>query len=173
MRLRLKHAAAAAVLAFGATGAAHAEHYDLGPVVYILPANTATGHVDNLTIGSFTLTDKSNIEGLVYAADTLSGTYPWGGTFSFTLASVSPTGSIVSGVGTYTSSGATFSYDNLAAGSYTVRVSFNWANSGQLRQAQLFSTIDTTTAVPEPAPVALAGLGVASLLIRRRKARKA
>ncbi|WP_085315959.1 PEP-CTERM sorting domain-containing protein [Derxia lacustris] len=164
--MKLKALLCSTLLSLGAIGAAHADvkSQDFYPQAYVAPTFT------NYLVGTFTVDNAlSDVVGSVTAFDTISV-----GPISFQLARVTFSGTeIVDTHATDSDPGvATFSYSGLGFGTYRILASGSWTSTfPQYPVTFLKGHIDMTdTVVPEPAPIALAGFGIASLWLRRRKA---
>jgi hypothetical protein len=124
-----------------------------------LTAATVSGSFSNQSLGSFDVLSLSNVAGSLGFAPTLE--FPFG---SLTLGPVTFSGGSVGT--TYTFTGNTFSFANVAAGTYSLSASGSVSGGGYgLIAAQV-----AVTPVPEPESYAmmLAGLGFMGAIARRR-----
>ena len=142
---------------------AQAATSDLAPVA---------GSFSSISLGTITLLSASNVVGgLGSGLGTITGVVPGYPTFSLTLSPISFTSFSLTNILPSstpliaTASLPSFSFSNLAAGTYQMAVSGNVSGFGAA-----FAQY-TVTAVPEPETFAmlLAGLGLMGTIARRRK----
>ncbi|HEY1394587.1 FxDxF family PEP-CTERM protein [Roseateles sp.] len=162
MKLKSLALALAATLIAGAAGAA-----TLDPV-FVTPDVTPNGSFSQVVLGSFTLTQASDVTGSVFAATNIN----FDNGFNVPLQSVSFSFAGLNGLTDLDLSATGFRYANLAAGTYQLIASGSLSGAGFGGIAVLSTTVDVVAAaVPEPATYALmlaglAGIGVAA---RRRR----
>lgn len=164
MKFKSLAVALAAALIGGAAAAS-----TLDPV-FVTPTN---GSFSDVVLGSFTLTQASDVTGSVFAATSID----FGSGFTLPLQSVSFSFAGLNGTGLAvtdldTSAGG-FRYANLAAGTYQLIASGTLGGTGFGNVAVLSTTVNAVAAaVPEPATYALmlAGIGALGVAARRRRA---
>ncbi len=152
---------AAAVLALSSVAANAATIY--------APSISGASFSD-VTIGTITVSGVSDIVGNFFAAETVSFTTPFAGTF--TLDKVTFTSGTVGSLVDTDASAVGFNFKNVAAGSYVVKASGTLDGTGQFQKAAFVGAEYNVTAVPEPTTYALllAGLGAVGFVARRRNA---
>ncbi len=152
--------AAIATLLGGAASAA-----TLDPV-FVSPSN---GSFSDIVLGSFTLTQTSDVSGSVLAATSID----FGHNISLPLQSVTFSFAGLNGKTDLDASTTGFHYANLAAGTYQLIASGTLGGSGFGNVAVLSTTLNTVAAVPEPATYALMLAGVAGVGFAARRRQKA
>jgi hypothetical protein len=163
MKLKSLVLALGAALIAGAAGAA-----TLDPV-FVTPTVTPSGSsFSDVVLGSFTLTQASDVTGSVLAATTIS----FGNGFTVPLQSVSFSFAGLNGVTDLDASATGFHFANLAAGTYQLLASGSLSGAGF--GGAVFSTtvnVAAAAAVPEPATYALmlAGIAAIGFVARRRR----
>lgn len=152
--MKLKTIVAAAALAVGSLAASAAQ---TTPVF-------VSGSFSDVLLGQITLGGTSNVGGSATYAPTFSifGMNVAAPAVSFSSVSLY-LGNVLSG----SSSGTSFSFANLAAGTYSLKASGSVAGG----QGNFIAAEYQVSAVPEPETFAmlLAGLGVMGAIARRRK----
>jgi hypothetical protein len=160
--MKLKNTLAAVSLAVAASGAFASD-------VYLGTVSVASGtDIDNLTIGSFSVAETSNIAGLLYyIPSVVVPNTPI--TIDFSSATFAAAHLWSNGVERYSiESGAIFSFANVVAGTYELQIDGDAGTESKL--GSLIGAKLSVTAVPEPDSYAmlLAGLGLMGLVARRR-----
>lgn len=163
--MKLKKVLAAMSLAIAASGALASS-----PDIYFAPVSVPSGtDIDNLTVGSFSVTGTSNIDGyLYYIPSYVVPNTPI--TVNFSTATFAAASLWSNGVEKYhVETGSIFSFANVVAGTYQLQIDGDAgaeSNLGSLIGAKL-----TVTPVPEPDSYAmlLAGLGLVGVVARRRQ----
>lgn len=150
--------AAIATLVGGAASAA-----TLDPV-FVTPAN---GSFSDIVLGSFTLTQTSDVTGSVLAATTIN----FDGGFSLPLQSVTFSFAGLNGLTDLDPSATGFRYAHLAAGTYQLLASGSLSGPG-FGNVAVLSTSLNVSAVPEPATYALMLAGVAGIGFAARRRRQ-
>lgn len=158
---------ALAVALTAALGAGTAMADTLSPVFV---SADSSGYFTNALIGSFTLTETSNVSGSVLAATGI--TYA-GGTLPLQSVTFSFAG--LSGQTDLDASATGFSYASLAAGTYQILVSGQLSGTSVMPGSAIvgaeFTTSLAVSPAPEPATYAmmLAGVGALGFVARRRR----
>ena len=167
-------AAALSTAAFSASAATIYGSVESDTFASLSNSGSGPNTFSDWTIGTVTIGSTSDFSGYVWAYDALiAGT---GAKMKITnLASVTFTNtSVTNGNGTILStSGDSFSFKNVAAGTYSIQVSGTLGTANV--QKALLGADYTITAVPEPESYAmlLAGLGLMGTIARRRSKAKA
>jgi hypothetical protein len=162
--MKLKNTLAAVALAIAASGAFASDIY-LGT----LPVANDTD-IDNLTIGSFTLTETSKIDGLLYYIPTAVVPGLNNILIPFSSATFAAASLFSGGLEKYhVENGAAFSFSNVVAGTYELKIDGDTGHESPL--GSLIGAKLSVTAVPEPDSYAmlLAGLGLMGAIARRRQ----
>jgi len=165
MKLKSLVLALGAALIAGAAGAA-----TLDPVAVTTVSTPAGSSFSEVVLGSFTLTQASDVTGSVLAATTIS----FGNGLTVPLQSVNFSFAGLNGLTDLDSSASGFRYANLAAGTYQLLASGSLSGLGFGGIAVLSTTLNVTAAaaaVPEPATYALMLAGIAGIgfVARRRR----
>jgi hypothetical protein len=155
--MKLKNTLAAVSLAMAVSGASASDIY-LGT----LPVANDTD-MDNLTVGTFTVTETSKIDGLLYYIPTavvpgLNISIP------FSSATFAAASLFSGGFEKYhVESGAAFSFSNVVAGTYELQIDGDTGHESSL--GSLIGAKLSVSAVPEPDSYAmlLAGVGLMGL----------
>ncbi|WP_085317730.1 PEP-CTERM sorting domain-containing protein [Derxia lacustris] len=166
--MHLRHVVAALALAAGTAGSAQAQTYD-----YYFQAPVLSSF-NSFVIGSFTLGSGTwdvtgEIQPLVSSVS--GGAHP---TTYYYLTIGNLSGGLDTTVADLDASANGFSYSGLGAGTYNVIASGTLGSAGGVPTLP-YGTVTaqfSAVATPEPAPIALAGLGVAALFLRRRASRE-
>jgi hypothetical protein len=161
MKLKSLVVAAAAASALIA-GAAQA-------TVTTSPVSVTGPTFTDVVVGTIHVTSLSDILGAVFAADTISFTSPFAGTFSLqavTFTSVSA-GSLVD----LDPTGAGFNFHNVAAGDYTLKASGSLSGPAAVPGFGVIRASYDVSPVPEPETYAmmLAGLAAVGFMASRRR----
>ncbi len=164
MKLKSLVLALSAALIAGAAGAA-----TLDAVAVSTTATPAGNSFSDVVLGSFTLTQASDVTGSVLAATTVG----FGNGLTLPLQSVSFSFAGLNGLTDLDASASGFHYANLAAGTYQLLASGSLSGPGFGGIAVLSTTLNVTAAavVPEPATYALmlAGIAAIGFVARRRR----
>jgi hypothetical protein len=165
MKLTSLVLALGAALIASAAGAA-----TLDPVAVTTTATPGGSSFSDVVLGSFTLTQASDITGSVLAATTIS----FENGLNLPLQSVNFSFAGLNGLIDLDASASGFHYANLAAGTYQLLASGSLSGTGFGGIAVLSTTLNVAAAavVPEPSTYALMLAGIAGIgfVARRRRA---